>query len=282
MVTAWSGTTRPATWSVSPNGIEAKATSAKKTETAGARSKSSRSARAGRKSSFVSILRVSASGWNRPRARKPKMDARFAPMRSCMIADCLRSTQPSSAATFSTNSITNITRPNAIPRSISMLWARRRRHGERVSRVADQLIAEPREGRHRGRELAEPVLGAHRRGRLAQRRQHAGHDLPFGQRLAQRLDRLAEALNPSLEVRVRPLALDPRRGRQHPVGMRARPVRVGAGEDDGVDDPERFEHVALRQGAGQEIVPEDPQELEPPRPRGLDDGPRVAAQAHQL
>src|SRR6059036_989684 len=46
----------------------------------------------------------------------PKIDARLAPMRSCMIADCLRSTQPSRAATFRTNSITNATHPKAIPR----------------------------------------------------------------------------------------------------------------------------------------------------------------------
>jgi hypothetical protein len=47
---------------VSPNGIEANATRAKKTETAGASSNRIRSARAGRKSSFVSIFKVSASG----------------------------------------------------------------------------------------------------------------------------------------------------------------------------------------------------------------------------
>ena len=33
------------------------------------------------------------------------MDARLAPMRSCMIADCLRSTQPRRAATFRTKNI---------------------------------------------------------------------------------------------------------------------------------------------------------------------------------
>src|SRR5215813_11111840 len=98
----------------------------------------------------------------------PKIDARLAPIRSCMIADCLRSTQPSSAATFRTNSITNSTRPSAMARSISMLAAGRRGGGEGVSRVADQLIAEARERRDGAGELAEPVLGAGRRRRVAE------------------------------------------------------------------------------------------------------------------
>ena len=78
---------------MSPKGMEAKAASAKNTDTKGASTKSSRSARAGMKSSLVSILMASATGWSRPRMRMPKMDARLAPMRSCMMADCLRSTQ---------------------------------------------------------------------------------------------------------------------------------------------------------------------------------------------
>ena len=92
-VTAWRVISRPNRWRVSPKGMEAKAASAKNTDTKGASTKSSRSARAGMKSSLVSILMASASGWSRPRMRMPKMDARLAPMRSCMMADCLRSTQ---------------------------------------------------------------------------------------------------------------------------------------------------------------------------------------------
>src|SRR5262245_1334627 len=177
----------------------------------------------------------------------PKIDARLAPIRSCMMADCLRSTQPRSAATFSTNSITNATRPKAMPRSISMLWGRLgrrgpspatscgsrcacgRRRGGRVPGIADQLIAEPRESRYRLGQLTEQVLRARGREALAERGHHAPDDLPFGQRLTQGLDRSAEALHAPLEVGVGALALDPGGRRQHPVGVRAGPVRVGAG-----------------------------------------------------
>src|SRR5215510_16277462 len=146
----------------------------------------------------------------------PKIDARLAPIRSCMMADCLRSTRPRSAATFKTNSITNATRPKAMPRSISMLRACGRRRGQRVPGIADQLIAEPREGRYRLGQLAEQVLRAGRGEALAERGHHAADDLPFGHCLAQRLDRGPEALHPPLEVGVGSLALDPGGRRQHP------------------------------------------------------------------
>ena len=73
---------------------------------------SSLSARAGMKSSFVSIFIASASGWSSPRIRmrKPKMEARLAPMRSCMMADCLRSTQVRSPPKLSTTNMTNADR----------------------------------------------------------------------------------------------------------------------------------------------------------------------------
>src|SRR3989454_3623636 len=300
-VTAWRGTERSATWRVSPNGIEANATRAKKTDTNGASSKSRRSARAGRKSSLVSIFSVSARGWNRPRARTPKMDARLAPMRSCMIADCLRSTQPRRAATFRTKSIMNATRPNAMPRSIigespvrlgrrgpspatscgSHRWTRRS-HGEQPPRVPERLVAEPREGGHGRGELAEPVLRASRRRRLAQGRQHPTHDLPFGQRLAEWLDRLPEALHAALEIRVRPVALDPGRRREHPVGADARAVDVGAGEDDRLDGPQRLEHLRFGPRTVQEVVSEDPKAADLPAAGGVEDGARVVAQAQEL
>src|SRR5262250_1534315 len=139
----------------------------------------------------------------------PKIDARLAPMRSCMIADCLRSTQPSSAATFRTKSITNATRPKAMARSTSMLGASRRGAREWLPGVADELIAESRERRHRLGELAEELLRAGRRQRLAEHGHHAPDDFPFGQRLAEGRDRRPEALHPSLDIGVRSLALDP-------------------------------------------------------------------------
>ena len=105
-VTAWSCDRRaPRSVRVSPKGMEAKAASAKKTDTNGASTNSSRSARAGMKSSFVSILMASARGWSSPRTRMPKIEARLAPMRSCMIADCLRSTQVRMPPRFSTTNI---------------------------------------------------------------------------------------------------------------------------------------------------------------------------------
>src|SRR4029453_7041989 len=47
----------------------------------------------GTTSSLVSSLRTSASGCRRPRTVMPAMSARFAPMRSCITALCLRSIQ---------------------------------------------------------------------------------------------------------------------------------------------------------------------------------------------
>ena len=55
-------------------------------------------------SSFVIILITSASGWIRPSALKPRMLARFAPMRSCISALCLRSTQVMIGANTSSTS----------------------------------------------------------------------------------------------------------------------------------------------------------------------------------
>ncbi|MBF8287278.1 MAG: hypothetical protein HW381_386, partial [Candidatus Rokubacteria bacterium] len=108
-VTAWSWISRPAILSVSPKGIEAKAASPKKTDTNGASVNISRSARAGMNASFVSSLIASASGWSRPRTRMPKMLARLAPIRSCMMADCLRSTQPRIPPKLSTTNMVKAT-----------------------------------------------------------------------------------------------------------------------------------------------------------------------------
>jgi len=47
----------------------------------------------GTKSSLVIILMASVIGWISPMIRIPKISARFAPIRSCMRALCLRSTQ---------------------------------------------------------------------------------------------------------------------------------------------------------------------------------------------
>ncbi len=77
--TACSEISRPPTWRTSPNGIVAKPDSAKKTDTTGATRKSTRSARAGMKSSLVSILSASASGWKSPNSRRPRIEARLAP-----------------------------------------------------------------------------------------------------------------------------------------------------------------------------------------------------------
>src|ERR1043166_501984 len=108
-------------------------------------------------------------------------------MRACMIADCLRSTQPRIALAFSMNMIANATRPKMMPRSritgsprLRRRLARpsprsrvglgaaagrrggagRRRARDHLAVVADRLVAEAREGRDGARELAEPVLGA--------------------------------------------------------------------------------------------------------------------------
>src|SRR6185436_1694738 len=234
-VTACSWNSRPPTRSVSPNGIDANATRAKKTDTNGASEKRSLSARAGRKSSFVSILMASARGWNSPMARKPRIEARLAPIRSCMMADCLRSTQVSSPPRFRTNIITNMTRPKATPRSSitgsgrdpgapPRRWghARRGRARDHLAGVADALVRQPREARDGAAQLAEPVLGPAAGRRPAGGREDAAEQVPLSQRRAERLHRRPEALHASLEVRERALALDPGRRREHPVGALAR------------------------------------------------------------
>src|SRR6185369_3975066 len=185
---------RPPRRRVSPNGIEAKATRAKKTETNGASQNRNRSARAGLKSSLVSSLMASASGWNSPSTRKPKIEARLAPTRSCMIADCLRSTQPRSPPRFSTNIITKNTRAKATPRSRITGSGRDRRPaagrrgharrggtGDHLPGVPDALIRQPREGRDRPTEIAEPVLGPAAGRRPAGRGEDATEQIPLGE-----------------------------------------------------------------------------------------------------
>ena len=67
--------------------------------------------------------------------RKPKIEARLAPMRSCMIADCLRSTQPEQPAQVQhEHASTKSTRPKAMPRSISAERGSRRHAGTRGRR----------------------------------------------------------------------------------------------------------------------------------------------------
>src|SRR5204863_6339775 len=123
-----------------------------------------------------------------------------------------------------------------------------------LAAVADRLVAEAGERGRRGGELPEPALRARRPGAGAERLEDAAQDLPRGQRLAERLDGLAEPLDASLEVRVRPLALDPGRGRQDPVGALTRGVRVRADPDEGLGRAERAQDEGLRPGARQEVV----------------------------
>jgi len=101
--------------STSPNGMTAKPTSAKNTEMAGAMVKRNFSAATGRKLSLVNILTASAIAWKRPIRRNPKMEARFAPIRSCISALCLRSTQVRRPPKFNTKSKTNANFAKTIP-----------------------------------------------------------------------------------------------------------------------------------------------------------------------
>src|SRR3989442_6166980 len=308
-VTGCSGISRPARCRVSPNGIDAKAASAKKTETKGASVNRKRSARAGRKSSLVSILMASASGWKSPMSRSPKMEARLAPMRSCMIADCLRSTQVSRPPTFSTNSMTKATRPNAIPRSITrrgatppfrtlpLSIARAQPALEQRSSscarglssrayqlagVADGLVGHPGNGRDRSAQLVDPVLGACGQGRLPERGEDASQDLPIGEGLAQLVDGRPEPLHASLEVREGAVPFHPGRRRQDPAGQRAGRVGVGAAPDERLHRPQGRARLRLRPSGVEQIVAEDPQTPDPARAGGGQDRRGVAAQADQL
>src|SRR5262245_24012184 len=115
-------------------------------------------------------------------SRIPKIAARLAPMRSCMMADCLRSTQVKSPPTLSTNSITKATRPKAMPRSATPRL-RRRHH---LAAVAHALVGEAGERRHGLAERPEPVFGPLLTDGRSQRLQHPTDDLPVRPRLAQR------------------------------------------------------------------------------------------------
>ncbi len=96
MVTACSSIARPAMWTVSPNGIAANATTTGNRFTHGASVCKKRSTCAGMRSSLVRNFSGSAiSVLTRPAPAKPKMLARFAPMRSWMRALPLRSIHPS-------------------------------------------------------------------------------------------------------------------------------------------------------------------------------------------
>jgi len=76
-----------------PKGSTAKAAVAVKQARNGARVWRNLLALGGMKSSFMMPLSASARLWTRPIKRKPRIEARLAPMRSCMMALCLRSTQ---------------------------------------------------------------------------------------------------------------------------------------------------------------------------------------------
>src|SRR2546427_7400381 len=84
--------TRSPTRSTSPNGTTAKVTSTGASVSTGARKWSSRSVPAGTTSSFSRNLTGSATSvFTNPSAAMPKIDARFAPMRSWMRALTFRS-----------------------------------------------------------------------------------------------------------------------------------------------------------------------------------------------
>ena len=175
--TACSEISRPPTRRTSPNGIVAKPHRAKKTDTTGAAWKSTRSARTGMKSSLVSILIASASGWKSPKSRRPRIGARLAPTRSCMTADCLRSTQVRSPPRFSTRPMTKATRAKAMPRSTARALTRApgplqsRGEADRCGRESsERAVAHPREGRHarsrvRGRGAPHGAAASRGRGR---------------------------------------------------------------------------------------------------------------------
>src|SRR5512136_1618191 len=89
----WRAIRRPPRVTASPKGTATTVTATKKKDKNGARVCRNRSEKDGTKSSLKIILRASAKGWKRPKARTPKSEARLAPMRSCMTALSLRSTQ---------------------------------------------------------------------------------------------------------------------------------------------------------------------------------------------
>src|SRR5215470_12968721 len=266
-VTAWSWISRPAIVRVSPKGIEAKAASAKKTDTNGASVNISRSARAGMKSSLVSILTASASGWSRPRMRMPKMLARFAPIRSCMIADCLRSTHVSIPPKLSTMNMVKATGIAMSRRSIArpLMLSPWRPVADGPARVADTPIGHAAEARHSGRKRVEDLLGAlggEHRVLEAERFADHGQDQPVGPRLSQGLERGPEPLHASLEVREGAFPLDVGGARQAEVRPGRGVVGVGTLEDHGFHTVERRQHIALGPGRGAQVVVEDPEELE--------------------
>src|SRR5665213_1625747 len=88
------GITCPSTVTDPPKGKTAKATTAVQTARKGAKVCKKWLALGGIKSSLSTPLAASARLCTRPIARMPQMSARLAPMRSCMSAACLRSTQP--------------------------------------------------------------------------------------------------------------------------------------------------------------------------------------------
>src|SRR5512140_3811570 len=91
--TTWSGIRRPNRLIVSPKGTATMVTETKKKENVGASQWRVRWAKVGAKSSLKSSLMASAKGWKRPKILSPKTEALLAPIRSCITALSLRSTQ---------------------------------------------------------------------------------------------------------------------------------------------------------------------------------------------
>src|SRR5581483_1653108 len=203
------------------------------------------------------------------------IEARLAPTRSCITADCLRSTQVRSPPRFRTNPMTNATRANAIPRSaasaplIALPLSRPRpaspgrlrdRAGDRRALIAEPGVREPRERRDPLGQLAEQLLGPPRPPVVAERPRDRGEDLPVGPGLAAREDRAPEPLDPAVDVRERALALDVRRARQHAVRPGAGPVGVRPLVDEAVDPAERLGDEVGRPPAVEHVVADHPEE----------------------
>ena len=135
--------------------------------------------------------------------------------------------------------------------------------------IAERPVLIPANGGHRRRRArgtsARRASAAHRRRCRAPRA--GGQDLPRGQRLAQRRQRGAEALDAALEVGERPVALDPRRAT---AGRGARRALVAIAFVP--DEDQRLRRVRARratsasgQRAVEEVVVEDHEAADPPR-----------------
>ena len=182
------------------------------------------------------------------------MLARFAPMRSCMMADCLRSIQVCSPARFRTPKKTMPTSVSLMSRSASLAY-------RLLPEIQSPRSSDPRTRATVCRHREKDLLGSAPGERAIESSRDVQQQRPVFPRAGQRRERTADALDSPVTVDEAPVLLEVRGRRQDPVCRRSGAIVVRARVDQEIDRArQRFElRVADER---RQVVPEDPQRVD--------------------